>query len=235
MRICFQHPLPAMRVNGKPSGLYNNPEVGLPGVLTTRDSALGEMILKLYTINNERRLVFVDGRVLMCNNNWIRDHVHNMKGFRHWEYDLRSFLDFIIDTQRADGCFYELVKQMDDRHWAMVDEDCRILYPEDNQSLVRLDIEADVEYLVVEGATHYYQATGDDEWLKCILPKLEKSTDYATSDAKRWDWCTDWSSGVSRSTRGISRTSRTREPIAASTRRPRWESCTATTPASSRP
>jgi hypothetical protein len=187
-RICFQHPLPAMRVNGKPTGLYNNPEIGLPGVLTTRDSALGEMILKLRnTINNERRLVFVDGRVLMCNNNWIRDHVHNMKGFRHWEYDLRSFLDFIIDTQRADGCFYELVKQMDDRHWAMVDEDCRILYPEDNQSLVRLDIEADIEYLVVEGATHYCQATGDDEWLKRILPKLEKSIDYATSDAKRWD------------------------------------------------
>jgi hypothetical protein len=63
-RICYQHPLPAMRGNGKPSGLYNNPEVGLPGVLTTRDSALGEMILKLRnTINNERRLVFVDGRV----------------------------------------------------------------------------------------------------------------------------------------------------------------------------
>ena len=65
-RICFQHPLPAMRVNGKPGGLYNNPEVGLPGVLTTRDSALGEMILKLrQTINNERRLVFVDVRYIL--------------------------------------------------------------------------------------------------------------------------------------------------------------------------
>ena len=76
---------------------------------------------------------------------------------------------------------------MDDRHWAMVDEDCRVLYPEDNESLVRLDIEADIEYLVVEGAMHCYQATGDDEWLKRVLPKLEKGIDYATSDAKRWD------------------------------------------------
>ena len=110
-----------------------------------------------------------------------------MKGFCHWEYDLRSFLDFIIDTQREDGCFYELVKQMDDRHWAMIDEDCRVLYPEDNESLVRLEIEADIEYLVVEGAMRYYQATGDDEWLTRVLPKLEKGIDYATSNAKRWD------------------------------------------------
>ena len=29
--------------------------------------------------------------------------------------------------------------------------------------------------------------SGDDEWLKKVLPKLEKGIDYITSDKKRWD------------------------------------------------
>lgn len=33
----------------------------------------------------------------------------------------------------------------------MVDEDCRVMYPDDNLTLVRLELEADIEYLVVEG------------------------------------------------------------------------------------
>ena len=32
-----------------------------------------------------------------------------------------------------------------------VPEDCSVLYPEDNRSLVRLELEADIEYLMVEG------------------------------------------------------------------------------------
>ena len=72
----------------------------------------------------DRRLVFIDGKKLVCSNNWIRDHVHEMKGTCHWEYDMGSFLQFILGTQRADGCYFELIKQMDDFHWKMVDPDC---------------------------------------------------------------------------------------------------------------
>lgn len=186
--IKFRDPLPAMNVAGRHNGTYNNYEMGLPALLTTTDPKLGEMIHQLRnTIQDDRRLVFIDGKVLMCSNNWIRDHVQQMKGFLHWEYDLDSFLNFILETQRADGCFYELIKQLDDPHWKFVDADCRVLYPEDNLSLVRLEIEADVEYLVVEGAMRYYQVTGDDVWLARVLPKLEKAIDYMTSDPKRWD------------------------------------------------
>lgn len=34
---------------------------------------------------------------------------------------------------------------------------------------------------------HVYRITGDDEWLKKVLPKLEKGIDYITSDEKRFD------------------------------------------------
>ena len=186
--IEFEHKLPAMNIEGRQNGTYNNVELGFPSVLTTTDPKLGMFIKTLRsTIMSERSLVFIDGKIIMCDKNWIRDHIHTMKGFRHWDYDIGSFLNFIIETQRTDGQFYELIKQCDDCHWKMVNEDCYIIYPEDNLSLVRLELEADIEYLVVEGAMYLYRTTGDNEWLKNVLPKLEKGIDYITSDNKRWD------------------------------------------------
>ncbi len=186
--IEFAHKLPARSINGRKSGTYNNRELGFPSILTTIDPNLGLFLHQLRTnIYADRSLVFIDGKILVTDKNWIRDHVHVMKGMRHWEYDLKSFLDFIIETQREDGQFYELIKQVDDHHWSFVREDCYVMYPEDNLSLVRLELEADIEYLVVEGAVYLYKTTGDDEWLKRVLPKLEKGIDYITSDEKRWD------------------------------------------------
>ena len=186
--ITFRHKLPSMHIDGKNNGTYNNYEMVLPCVLTTTDTRLGEFLHGLHNvICDDRSLVFIDGRVLAVCKNWIRDHVHVMKGFKHWEYNIRSFLDFIIETQREDGCYYELIKQMDDVHWQFVDEDCRVLYPEDNVALVRLELEADIEYLVVEGAMQVYRATGDFAWLQRVLPSLERGIEYITHDPKRWD------------------------------------------------
>ena len=186
--IEFKHKLPAMNVEGRENGTYNNIELGFPSVMTTLDPKLGLFIRQLRnSINNERALLFIENKILMVNKNWIRDHVHTMKAMRHWEFALKPFYDFILETQREDGQFYELIKQMDDLHWQYVNEDCRVLYPEDNLSLVRLEIEADIEYLMVEGAVYIYKTTGDDEWLKNALPKLEKGINYITSDPKRWD------------------------------------------------
>ncbi len=186
--IEFEHKLPARNIDGRKNGTYNNRELGFPSILTTTDPKLGLFIHQLRTnIYADRSLVFIDGKILMTDKNWIRDHVHVMKGMKHWEYDLKSFLNFIIETQREDGQFYELIKQVDDHHWSFVNEDCYVMYPEDNLSLVRLELEADIEYLVVEGAVYLYKTTGDDEWLRSVLPRLEKGIDYITSDEKRWD------------------------------------------------
>ena len=181
--------MPSLKLDGVHfNGTYNNRELGFPSVLTTTDPELGLFLHTLRSnIYEDRSLVFIDGKILVTNKNWIRDHVHVMKAMRHWEYDLKSFLNFIIATQREDGQFYELVKQMDDYHWMFVNEDCRVMYPEDNLSLVRLELEADIEYLVVEGAVYLYRTTGDDEWLRRTLPRLEKGIEYITSDSKRWD------------------------------------------------
>ncbi len=185
--IEFDYKLPRMRVGNKNVGTYNNVELGFPSILTTTDTRLGMFLRDLRnTISTERSLVFIEGQIMVCNKNWIRDHVHIMKGTRHWEYELSRFLNFIIDTQREDGQFYEMIKQYDDYHWKKVNEDCVIMYPDDNLTAVRLENEADVEYLVVEGAMYLYRIIGDDAWLRKVLPHLEKGIDYITSDAKRW-------------------------------------------------
>ena len=186
--IDFEHKLPSMNIDGKHNGTYNNTELAFPSVLTTTDYKLGSFMHKLRSsIYAERRVVLIDGKFIACNLNWIRDHVHIMKASCHWDYHLDQFLNFIIDTQREDGQFYELIKQYDDYHWKYVNKDCCIMYPEDNLVLTRLEIEADIEYLVVEGAVNLYRTTGDNEWLKKVLPRLEKGIDYMTSDEKRWD------------------------------------------------
>ncbi len=186
--IEFQYKLPAMNIQGRRNGTYNNKELGFPSILTTTDPKLGLFLHGLRSnIFADRALVFIDGRILMTDKNWIRDHVHVMKAMRHWEYDLASFLNFILETQREDGQFYELIKQVDDVHWSFVNEDCRVMYPDDNLSLVRLELEADIEYLVVEGAVYLYRTTGDNEWLRWALPRLERGIDYITSDSKRWN------------------------------------------------
>lgn len=197
--LTFDRPLPRQWLCGageKPGpgeknrriGTYNNGELAFPGLLSTAGSDFGEMMADLRRVVwADRRLVFIDGRTLMCQLNWIRDHVHQSKAFCHWEYDQTSFLDFILDTQRADGQFFELIKQWTDYHWTLVNPDCVRLYPDDAQTLVRLELEADVEYLMVEGCLQTWRATGDDAWLRRALPRLEKGIDYQTRDPKRWD------------------------------------------------
>ena len=189
-RVAFTQALPRMREarTGKTCGRFNNRDLAMPGVLTTGDPTWGDFLhLLRNTINDERSLVFVDGRKMMVNKNWIRDHVHVLKAMRHWEYDYAGYVDFTLAHQRADGCILELVKQADDSHWRYAAPESRKFFPDDNLAMCRLDIEADVEYLLVEGATYCYRISGDDAWLARALPRLEKAIDYMTSDPQRWD------------------------------------------------
>ncbi len=170
------------------TGTYNMVESGFPAMMSLSDSRLGQMIFSLRkTILEDRRLLFVDGRVMMASINWIRDHVHEMKGFMHWEHDLTGFYQFFLDHQSPEGWYFELIKQLDDPHWRFVTPKFARRFPMDHAAAVRLEIEADIEYLMVEGAVRIYRVTGDDAWICSILPKLEKGIDYLTHDPDRWD------------------------------------------------
>ncbi len=129
----------------------------------------------------------LDGVTVRTNPTWIRDHIHELKGYKFWEKDLTSALEFLCERQTAPGFFYEIFMASDDAHTTFVNPDCVQFYPEDKMALVRLELEADVEYLMVEGCYQAWQATGDDEWLARVLPPLARGLDYCMSDPKRWD------------------------------------------------
>lgn len=59
--------------------------------------------------------------------------------------------------------------------------------PEDDLAFIRLEIEADIEYLMVEAAHTIWRATGDDGWVRRALPHLEAGMRYCLEDPTRWD------------------------------------------------
>jgi len=94
---------------------------------------------------------------------WIRDHTHQSKGFRYWEEDMISIIDWFFKSQYADGSFYDFCPGG------------------------RIEVEADVEYLMVLAVYRAWQATGDDQWMFSRLEQLENGLNYSMTNPKRWD------------------------------------------------
>ena len=139
------------------------------------------------TVKKDRFLFTIDGKPVAMNPTWLRDHIHEMKGYKWWEEDVRSALDHFLRIQHPEGFFYEMIIPPSDPHTTFVEPKHRIIDEKNNLAYVRLEMEADIEYLMVEGCYQAWQATGDDEWLKSALPKLIKGMEYCMSDSKRWD------------------------------------------------
>ena len=97
---------------------------------------------------------------------WLRDHTYQMRGFRFFEPDLKSAVEVFAQTQGNDGCVYD--------H-----------YDKEGKG-TRVDVEADVEYLLVEAAYLAWQGTGDKKWLAGLLPNLEKAMAYSMGNGNRW-------------------------------------------------
>ncbi|HEX9989503.1 MAG TPA: hypothetical protein VGE45_13630 [Chloroflexia bacterium] len=101
---------------------------------------------------------------------WLRDHVHQSKGFKFFERDMTSTLDYFASTQRPDGSFDDYLFHT-------------LATPVFTD---QIEIEADREYLFVEGAWTAWQATGDDEWLRGMLPTIERGLEHLFRDPRRW-------------------------------------------------
>lgn len=146
---------------------------------------------------NNRVFIYGD-QLIRVNLHWIRDYVLTMKGFRYTEKDIRSFPDLLLEKQHEKGFFYEIIAPVTDIHsgrpWVregvvtqMSSPECCYYEEGMDFGLCRLELEADIEYLMVEGVHMIWQATGDDQWLIQAMPKLEKGLDYICSDPLRWD------------------------------------------------
>lgn len=109
---------------------------------------------------------------------WIRDYSDMMRAFRYWEHDLKSIVDHFAETQTEKGWIFD--------YFTMTPE--KVPCEKENWAkYVRVPIEADVEFRFIKCIYMAWQATGDDAWMRKLLPRMEKALQYILTDEWRWD------------------------------------------------
>jgi hypothetical protein len=109
---------------------------------------------------------------------WIRDYSDMMRGFRYWENDMKSIVDHFAETQTARGWLFD--------YFTMTPE--KVPCEKENWAkYVRVPVEADVEFRFIKAVYLAWQATGDDAWVKSLMPVIEKALQYVLTDEWRWD------------------------------------------------
>lgn len=142
---------------------------------------LSEKGVKIVKFGGRERTEFVQ---------WIRDHVHVMKAMKYLHPDMESFLEFYMERQTPEGIYYDYYYPLNIRGISkrknLFDKKFWKEFPEDSIEMHRLPVEADLEYLIVEGVFAVYQATGDTAFLRKWLPALERGIRYMMTDSLRW-------------------------------------------------
>ncbi len=109
---------------------------------------------------------------------WIRGVADSLRAYKYWEKDLKSIVEVFAETQTARGWLYD--------YFTMTPE--KVPCEKENWAkFVRVPNEADVEFRFVKAVYQVWQATGDDAWLKKMLPVMERALEYILTDPWRWD------------------------------------------------
>lgn len=109
---------------------------------------------------------------------WIRDYSDMFRGVKYFENDLKSTVEHFAETQAENGRIFDYFTTFPEKL------PCE---RENWTKYVRIPVEADVEYRFIKAAYLAWQATGDDQWIKRLLPKMEKALHYVLSHPWRWD------------------------------------------------
>ncbi|MGB9625800.1 MAG: hypothetical protein ACPMAQ_13165 [Phycisphaerae bacterium] len=180
-----------MPTKGRAADGLPQPPASAPGIRTameTDDPALDALFRRLREIVAADQRVFrLEGGEVRTNPDWVRDHVHEMKAYKFWATDLTSYLDLLLRHQMPCGAFHEMIMRQSNEHATFVRPEFVHRNPRDGYNYIRLELEADIEYLMVEGAYQAWQATGDDSWLRERIGKLERGMEWAMTDPMRWD------------------------------------------------
>ncbi|MCG6957434.1 MAG: hypothetical protein LJF04_15700 [Gemmatimonadetes bacterium] len=109
---------------------------------------------------------------------WIRDHADMLRAGRYFLSDVTSAVQHFADTQSASGRIFDYV----------CTEPEKLPCERENWTkYVRVPVEADVEYRFVQGAFAAWQASGDDAWIKALLPRMERALEYILGHPWYWD------------------------------------------------
>ena len=161
---------------GEDSGIYGK-------LLNDLKTSLSGRHVKTVTLDGRQRTMFVS---------WVRDHVHTMKAYKYWEKDMGSYLDFFMGRQNPKGMYFDYWESYKDKNVGQLfftncfDNEFYFVDVENQNFFFRMPIEADLEYLLVEGVNTYWQTSGDKAYLQKWLPTLVKGMKYEMTDPLRW-------------------------------------------------
>ncbi len=138
------------------------------------------------------KTVKLDGKDRRMFISWIRDHIHTMKAYKYWEKDMGSYLDFFMGRQTTKGMYFDYWESYKNNNVGQLyftncfDHEFYFVDVENQNFFFRMPIEADLEYLMIEGVYTYWQSTGDQQYLTKWLPTLVKGMRYEMTDPLRW-------------------------------------------------
>jgi len=144
-----------------------------------------------YTMNRAgaQKMARVDGKTYSFFVRWLRDHVHTLKGNKYLQAGLKSGIELYLDTQCENGMVWDNVQAREPRpnYWEFHFKDEFLRRVSNGRwELKRIPVEADVEYLLVEGIYYTWKASGDTGWMEAALPKAARALRYCMSDRYRW-------------------------------------------------
>lgn len=139
--------------------------------------------IKTVTLDGEERRMFIS---------WVRDHIHTMKAYKYWEKDLASYIAFFMGRQTGTGMYFDYWMSYKNQNVGQLfftnvfDNQFYFVDVNNQNFFFRMPIEADLEYLLVEGVYTNWQTTGNTTYLKKWLPTLVKGMQYEMTDPLRW-------------------------------------------------
>jgi hypothetical protein len=133
----------------------------------------------------------INGKVYNMLVSWGRDHVHTLKAQKYFIEDVKSGLEYWLETQEPNGMVWDTISTNPEypaptwlgealgKGWFWYDDNMKYI-------VRRIPVEADCEFLYTEGVWYAWKASGDDGWMAAQLPRLEKALTYNNSHPDRW-------------------------------------------------
>ena len=152
---------------------------------------LNDLKRNLYE-NEYLKKVELDGQQRQMFITWVRDHIHTMKAYKYWEKDMASYIAFFMGRANPKGMYFDYAMSYKNENVGQLfftncfDNQFYFVDVENQNFFFRMPMEADLEYLMVEGVYTNWQTTGDMVYLKQWLPVLVKGMKYEMTDPLRW-------------------------------------------------
>lgn len=148
-----------------------------------------------YTMADEplKHYIRYQGKTYYYLVDWLRDHVHTLKGMKYFEPKLHTGIELYRDSQREDGMIWDNLHRREPPGIHPNDWGARFQYADFERTFedgtaqfTRIPVENDVEYLFVEGIYYTWKATGDTAWMASCLSAAIRALEYTITSPYRW-------------------------------------------------